>query len=231
MVAFAAAADDATVIALRPGDIFSKWGFGDGDVFDDLLAGWTSERFGGVEDDCARLYFDRHRLLWHAYHRFVARPGFEPVRFVRTVHNPVRAVCEWDGSERTCAEPDEDAPPALIPVREIVSLCEELFPPRPQWWLTLDEALRPATWVRDEPERFGLSSDLFDENDPTSGLTDAVIERFSLTPDSALLVASLLTGGRNGLWSPFDGIRLADAVATARAALDEAVSPPVERQS
>jgi hypothetical protein len=206
-------------VYLRPGDIFSKWGFSDGDVFDDLLAAWTNERFGGVDGD--GLYFDRHRLLWHAYHRFVAHPGFEPVRFVRTIHNPVRAVCEWDGSERTCAEPDVDAPPVRVPVKAIFALCEELFPPRPPWWLALDEALRSASWVSDEPERFGLSQDLFDTNDPTAGITDAVIERFSLTPDSARLVASLLTGGRNGLWSPHDGIQLTDAVETARAALNE----------
>lgn len=201
----------------RPYDIFSKWGFGDGDLLNEVVSEYAEQLWPGSEDEYWH-YLSSHRLLWHAYHRFVARPGDEPVQFVRTSHNPVRAACEWDDSPRVASQPTEDTEPVAVTRAELLALCGELFPPRPSWWLELDRALWGGLWLATDPSLSPLLGGAAPE-DPAGGITDQVVERFSLSQEAALLVASLLTSGPYGVWSPRESGPLEDVVATAKATL------------
>lgn len=76
----------------------SKWGFGDGDMLDDLLyehIGTDEEidhTFGG-RDKCGALYTLKHAVLILAVERFVVPALDQTVDTFRlyTIHNPIRA--------------------------------------------------------------------------------------------------------------------------------------------
>jgi hypothetical protein len=199
-------------------DMFNKWGFEDGDLFNDLIVDYARQAgFGSAEDRWH--YLSSHRLLWHAYHRFVARPEYEPVLYVRTSHNPIRARSDWFAAEPQASEPNAATEPVIVPRAELLELCAELFPPRPEWWLTLDRALWGGAWALADENLAPLLGGVLPPEDPTQGITDQAVERFALSPDAAMLVARLLLDSPYRVWDPKQGIGLADAAATARAAL------------
>lgn len=216
-------------VAFQPMDIFSKWGFADGDLLDDLLDVWLPSAGFSIENG-DWLYVNSHLLLWEAYARFVARPGSEPVMFVSTSHNPVRARRDWDERDRSSGTPAADAPQVLVPTEQLSALCAELFPLRSRGWMNLHHAFSGLQfWPGLDPELFG-PPDLppgagADRLRMIVNLTDRTVSTLALDEDERLAVAMLL----RSLHTPDRGTdvapetltrdRLADLVSLCRAAL------------
>lgn len=189
----------AGVVTFMPQDIYSKFGFADGDLLDDVLDDWGRSQGLDPSGGDWRL-LDAHWLLWHAYHRFVARPGWEPVLFSYTAHNPVRAVSEWD--DTAVAGLPDDACPVRVPVSDLFSLCRELFPVRSRPWLQLHHALHSA-WEFSPPAHPAFVDIDLDappgpqlQHSAHVRATDALCAFYQLTRDEMTLLARLLTQQR-----------------------------------
>jgi hypothetical protein len=210
---------DETCVLFDPHDIYSKFGFGDGDMLDPVVADWARERGFDVDGEDWRL-LSPHRLLWFAYHRFVARPEWEPVLFAHTSHNPVRAVSEWEGLGGP-GLPD-DVEPVLVPLQRLRDLCAELFPSRPTVWKQLHHALHDAWMFKlpDHPAFAGVEADAEPGLTPElSGhvlATDALCAFYGLSDDEMVLLARLLRQqdreemrAASGARSEDEGVRVA----------------------
>lgn len=92
-------------VELRAESLFSKWGFGDGDMLDDILEANGFDQEPRRDDD--HLYFD-HEVLALCVERYLLPELPEPVATFRvgTIHNPIRAetVKKWEA----------EIPPALL---------------------------------------------------------------------------------------------------------------------
>lgn len=120
---------DAT-ITLHTDGLYSKWGFSDGDVLDDVLYDlgygdqWEKERDWTRADD-NRFHFD-HRVLIRVVHHIVvpalaAHHQISGVYTIHTIHNPVRAThCDgieidtYNGPAPVLTPPTVDVPLDLI---------------------------------------------------------------------------------------------------------------------
>jgi hypothetical protein len=126
---------DAT-ITLHTDGLYSKWGFGDGDVLDDVLYDlgygdqWEKER-AWINADHSRFSFD-HRVLIRVVHHVVvpalaAHHQIGGVYTIHTIHNPVRAT-HCDGVEiDTYNGPASGLTPATVevPVDLIKTIAEQ----------------------------------------------------------------------------------------------------------
>lgn len=210
-------------VAFFPGSIFSKFGFEDGDLLADLLARWVLSR-GLSPDEGDWRYVDAHVLLFEAYRRLVELPGWEPVMFVSTSHNPVRARCEWSGEPRVASEPCEDAAPVLVGTGDLLALADGLFPLRPKGWMALHHAVFDL-WGFGRP-----AVDLFGDTDPADELpigtafwptaVDRIVAAHALSEEECLVAARLLVAYQaNCAHGPVPPGVLDETVAMCRAVL------------
>jgi hypothetical protein len=211
-----------TTVTFSPGDIYSKWGFADGDLLADLLTEWAESRGMSLDEGGDWRYLDHKVLLYVAYQELVEKPGWEPVVFVHTSHNPVRAESDWEGSEPGSPEPNEESEPVEVSVEQIYALADRLFPPRSRSWLRLHHAAHDL-WAYSGPDQLHfplpddeLRSRLF------GPAVDHIVERYGLSDEESAVVAMLLQSwrdGRSDRWETPPISVLRDAVATARAIL------------
>lgn len=114
-------------ITLDTDGLYSKWGFGDGDVLDDALYDlgygdqYAKER-DWLREDLSRFNFD-HRVLIRVVHHVVvpalgAHHQIGGVFTIHTIHNPVRAT-HCDGVE---VDHYEGPAPVLTPATVEVPL-------------------------------------------------------------------------------------------------------------
>lgn len=95
-------------------DLRNKWGFRDGDIFEDLC--WEYEKKHGLE----RNRVDDHQVLRRVVetHLLPRLPGIE-VDFIHSCHNPIRAKFDdekgWPDFEDFEVEVTRDQIEALIP--------------------------------------------------------------------------------------------------------------------
>ena len=77
---------------LRRSDLISKWGFGDGDMFDDLL--WDT--YESVPESPDPTLCFEHEVLWRCVDRYLISTLERPVTLQRfcTAHNPARLFDE-----------------------------------------------------------------------------------------------------------------------------------------
>lgn len=146
--------DTGPALLLSPSDLTSKWGFGDGDICDEVIddlidaSAWVNhfpprdsdERFNVP----ASTYLSPRALLTELVRRLIVPKLPDEYRChvhrVATVHNPVQLWLE---------EMDDDALDEELSALEPVALSDEQlrevfnqrFPMRPKGWLALFDAL------------------------------------------------------------------------------------------
>jgi hypothetical protein len=150
--------NEPNLTVMLPSDLTDKWGFGDGDMFDDVLADWlTRASWSGRQPDQDTYdhpYFSSRLLLIEYVTRHllpVLPEDLRPlVHRVMTVHNPVRISPELSGDglyEDDEQELDliaarlERIDPVEVTNRDVDVVCNSLFPLRGPGWMALYESV------------------------------------------------------------------------------------------
>lgn len=135
-------------------DIDDKYGFGDGDIFEDWVAEWAHQAWphdlissDHDHEHTLWTYIDDRRILIRiVVDRMVNRLSHAArsnVRVISTVHNPVR-LCLDDATEpgeyRQIRE-ELDQYTLTVTRDEIFALCDTMLPPRSAAWACLHESL------------------------------------------------------------------------------------------
>jgi hypothetical protein len=136
------------LILLDPADLANKWGFGDGDMFDELIYDWARERglTGDDEYDSGWPYVDSRMLLRAAVRRFVfpAIPKIiaDHIEEIGTIHNPIR-LPHWEDDPRADGWEEElnNIEPVRVKIEDLQTLADELFPWRPRHWVLIYNGL------------------------------------------------------------------------------------------
>lgn len=209
-------------VKFLPGGIFSKHGFDDGDLLVPFLLFWSKER-GLHRGPNSWRFLDSHILLFEAYRRFVELPGWEPVMFASTVHNPVRAACEWSGAARSSSEPRDAAGPVLVSCESLVALADELFPRRSEGWISLYNSIHELWCFSSGDRRFLVEAGLATPEETSLPMSlvpvvDRIVACFDLTDDECTLVSRILAEHALRRRSPHTPVqKLVDAVHAAKA--------------
>lgn len=152
-------ANNITALTLRPADLLSKWGFGDGDMMCDPLEEWLplSDWYHIVDpenyDSPVDVYLSPTSLLIKLVHDHLLpilpkNTGLNLTR-VFTVHNPIRledndnsADLEDDDVRARSLEEDLEAiQDVVVTGAQIDAACRELFPLRGSGWLKMYKLL------------------------------------------------------------------------------------------
>ena len=141
---------NGTVLFLRPSDLLSKWGFGDGDACQELLEGWASRswaatRFEDLADPVHGYALSRvllGELLREHLMPTVTLPDGVNLVHVWSSHNPFR-VADDDGElpDMEFCDRLEAAPYVALPQKTVDEVCDRLFPERSAGWLALNDVL------------------------------------------------------------------------------------------
>jgi len=141
---------NGTVLLLRPSDLLSKWGFGDGDVCQEPLAGWASRSWAATAfkdpEDPVHGYALSRALLGelvrtHVMPMVVLPAGVKLVR-IGTSHNPFRVEAELgEPPDRKFCDRLDAAPHVAVPQATVDATCDRLFPVRSTGWLALNDVL------------------------------------------------------------------------------------------
>lgn len=148
-------------LLLEASDLSSKWGFGDGDMCDDVLDAWImTSPWGEIDaeqwDDSSVSHYVSSRALLLELIRTYLLPNLNPVQLsyvvlVLGIHNPIRVDPpeSEDQDYETACELLEDELKLLAPVvvtpEQIEQMCTSLFSPRSRGWLGMFDKL---TWSR-----------------------------------------------------------------------------------
>ena len=142
-------------VSLDPGDLVNKWGFGDGDMAIDILHQWVQTTpcrqllQAEHQDHPIWQYYSYRALLMELVEQKlmpVIAEDLPPHRLYRmhTVHNPVRIEPALDEDHPEYEERAIELESVLTSLdivdvtgEEIKSLCDQVFPPRPEGWLKL----------------------------------------------------------------------------------------------
>lgn len=143
----------ATERTLHLGDLDDKFGFVNGDVFQDWVSQWARQAWPQclIASDSEYghpvwTYLDDRRVLIHVINLMTAHlhdSTRNAIRVISTVHNPVRLCLDDEVPpetyRRVLAELDQHD---LTVSRDYVwALCDTMFPARGSAWLDLHEAL------------------------------------------------------------------------------------------
>jgi hypothetical protein len=195
------AALSADHVTFEPRGIYSGHGFWGGALLYDPLHRWgESQGFDLSRGDGVLL--DGRRLLWHAYHRFVARPSWEQVAYAPLGDNPVRAQSGWELDDY--GEPPNPealyADDVTVAMAEIHRLCGELFPLRARGWLTLHHALASLYPAGPPAALLGYTPDSADPSRAVwADAADSLAAIHQLDDEGCELLGTLLSRSVSGL--------------------------------
>lgn len=142
---------DTHVFLLDPADLANKWGFGDGDLFDELLQDWATSRGLATDTwDEAWPYLSSRMLLTETV-RAKLLPRIpteiaEHVLHLNGVHNPVR-IPHWEDDPRAAGWEDElnRHEPVKVTAGEVRAVIDSMFGTRHPSWIAVFNTIARET--------------------------------------------------------------------------------------
>ena len=217
-------------LLLEASDLSSKWGFGDGDLCDDVLDAWIHmSHWGEISDEQwndspASSYVSSRALLLESIRTYLL-PKLTPVQrgyvvLVLGIHNPIRVEppeSDDHDFETACEILEEELKliaPVLVSPEQVTELCASLFSPRARGWLGMFDKL---TWSRALLRSYigGKTADCVEEHPwyAARRLVDELALRYS---DDEMFIASELMSDAKFMRVEHDWASLTAALTSAQ---------------